>query len=268
MPIPVTTNIYMKYFTNEILKILNESNEGIMKISRIDSNGNMRSQDTIDFNRGVIESSHYDERGHIYDEEWLDISRLPVLQIEQVVNNNIVSNNISREEEQQEIVPENNDEINEIIDILTEIEQLQQKQDEEIQYSVEEKMIKTEKQLENVIECVICIEKIDIVNNCVTPCGHKFCLKCILLTCSRNASCPLCRSVLIPEATNTNYEYYNVFGGSTRLDRTLEYDFAIRNWGIGRPITERVDDEANITNTQETDNLDEIPPYVWFDHNR
>lgn len=272
MPFPVTTSIYMRYITNDILKTLNGSNEGVMKISRMDLNGNLRSQDLIDFNQGVIQSAHYDERGHMYGQEWLDISRLPVLEepmttIEQVINHPVVSNNLSIEEEEEEeeqataTTQENNDDIDEIIDILTEIEQIQPPEQDAVDENTndeiivskeqtnmsEKEMHRTEQRLENVVECAICIEKIDVVNNCVTPCGHKFCLKCILLACSRNASCPLCRSVLIPETTNANYEFHDVFGGSTRLDRTLEYDFAIRNWGtnendgwgIGGPISER-----------------------------
>jgi hypothetical protein len=45
-------------------------------------------------------------------------------------------------------------------------------------------------------ECSICYEKIGEKNNCVTECGHKFCLKCLLLSMDRSNTCPMCRHVL------------------------------------------------------------------------
>lgn len=58
--------------------------------------------------------------------------------------------------------------------------------------------------IENVIEtvvpesneCSICYETIGEKNCCVTECGHKFCLKCILVAMDRNNTCPMCRHVL------------------------------------------------------------------------
>ena len=58
--------------------------------------------------------------------------------------------------------------------------------------------------IENVIEtvvpesneCSICYETIGEKNCCVTECGHKFCLKCILVAMDRNNTCPICRHVL------------------------------------------------------------------------
>ena len=45
-------------------------------------------------------------------------------------------------------------------------------------------------------ECSICYETIGEKNCCVTECGHKFCLKCILVAMDRNNTCPMCRHVL------------------------------------------------------------------------
>ena len=50
-------------------------------------------------------------------------------------------------------------------------------------------------------ECAICYETIGQTNRCTTPCGHTFCMTCIL-TLVRNGSsssnsCPLCRNKLL-----------------------------------------------------------------------
>lgn len=45
-------------------------------------------------------------------------------------------------------------------------------------------------------ECSICYETMGDKNCCVTECGHKFCLKCLLLAMDRNNTCPMCRHVL------------------------------------------------------------------------
>jgi hypothetical protein len=46
------------------------------------------------------------------------------------------------------------------------------------------------------IECAICFDEIGSSNNCVTPCGHKFCFKCIVKSTKQNNSCPCCRGPL------------------------------------------------------------------------
>jgi hypothetical protein len=45
-------------------------------------------------------------------------------------------------------------------------------------------------------ECSICYETMGDKNCCVTECGHKFCLKCLLLAMDRTNTCPMCRHVL------------------------------------------------------------------------
>jgi hypothetical protein len=47
------------------------------------------------------------------------------------------------------------------------------------------------------IECCICFESIGEKNNCVTPCGHKFCFVCLTKALTNNNTCPCCREVLI-----------------------------------------------------------------------
>ena len=48
-------------------------------------------------------------------------------------------------------------------------------------------------------ECCICYEIIRNTNNCVTECGHKFCLSCIITTMKRSSVCPCCRFSLREE---------------------------------------------------------------------
>jgi hypothetical protein len=45
-------------------------------------------------------------------------------------------------------------------------------------------------------ECVICYEEIGKTNNCVTPCGHAFCFKCLVSAMVTKNTCPCCRTEL------------------------------------------------------------------------
>jgi hypothetical protein len=55
-------------------------------------------------------------------------------------------------------------------------------------------------------ECCICLEPIGEKNNCVTECGHKFCLKCLMTAMSRNNNCPMCRTQLVEDLENSDDE--------------------------------------------------------------
>ena len=64
-------------------------------------------------------------------------------------------------------------------------------------------------------ECAICKKNICPINNCVTECNHKYCLKCLIEHLKRNNTCPLCREKVLEEALNqdssdncTTNEYY------------------------------------------------------------
>ncbi len=46
-------------------------------------------------------------------------------------------------------------------------------------------------------ECAICFEHIGHTNNCVTPCGHEFCFKCMVKSYQINDTCPMCRSTYL-----------------------------------------------------------------------
>lgn len=49
------------------------------------------------------------------------------------------------------------------------------------------------------VECCICYDPINTKkNNCVTECGHQFCLKCLATTMAHNGyNCPYCRTPLV-----------------------------------------------------------------------
>ena len=49
---------------------------------------------------------------------------------------------------------------------------------------------------ENNFECPVCFENIGNKNSCVTSCGHKFCLNCLLQSYNSLNNCPLCRETL------------------------------------------------------------------------
>jgi len=50
--------------------------------------------------------------------------------------------------------------------------------------------------------CAICLDAIATNNSCTTECGHRFCLKCILISTKKNATCPCCRSELTEPVVN------------------------------------------------------------------
>lgn len=55
-------------------------------------------------------------------------------------------------------------------------------------------------------DCCICFETIGEKNTCVTECGHKFCLKCLMTAMTRNNACPMCRTQLIDEQEDSDDE--------------------------------------------------------------
>ena len=48
-------------------------------------------------------------------------------------------------------------------------------------------------------ECIICYESLQSVNLCVTPCGHEFCFKCMMLHVQRSSGCPCCRATIVED---------------------------------------------------------------------
>ena len=58
-------------------------------------------------------------------------------------------------------------------------------------------MIEVQQQQSN--ECCICYDTIGQQNNCVTPCGHAFCFKCMVQSLGHSNACPCCRASLREE---------------------------------------------------------------------
>ena len=51
--------------------------------------------------------------------------------------------------------------------------------------------------------CPICLDEIGEKDNCITECGHKFCLKCLSTSLREKNTCPMCRAVLVEENEDT-----------------------------------------------------------------
>ena len=45
-------------------------------------------------------------------------------------------------------------------------------------------------------ECVICFDEFTNSNISITPCGHKFCFKCLMKHMDKSDTCPCCRELL------------------------------------------------------------------------
>lgn len=61
-------------------------------------------------------------------------------------------------------------------------------------------------------ECPVCYEEIGSNNACVTNCGHKFCLNCLLQSYNSQNRCPLCREMLdANKKSEENHEYDNEY---------------------------------------------------------
>ena len=90
----------------------------------------------------------------------------------------------------------------------------------------------------NNTECCICFENINKnKNNCVTECGHIFCLKCLMTSFAHdNTSCPCCRQELIDplEDKNEDDEYINI----TDDDDDDEHDDEDENDDAECPVEE------------------------------
>ena len=55
-------------------------------------------------------------------------------------------------------------------------------------------------------ECCICMDSINSsINNCTTPCGHRFCFQCLAKALEQNNTCPMCRTELmkVPDEEET-----------------------------------------------------------------
>ena len=50
-------------------------------------------------------------------------------------------------------------------------------------------------------ECPICKEPLGTITTCTTPCGHQYCMECLVTHMQTKTNCPLCRAE-IPGATS------------------------------------------------------------------
>lgn len=113
--------------------------------------------------------------------------------------------------------------------------------------------------MDNLIEtkdfpiCPICFENIGSINNCITPCGHTFCLICMLKCIKKNNSCPCCRAIIIEDTPDDNSEY----------DDYNEEDYEREDNERDDEIEDYADDEREDDDTDDTpdDYNTEIEPY-------
>jgi len=68
-------------------------------------------------------------------------------------------------------------------------------------------------------ECPICMDSIKTTNNCTTPCGHKFCFRCLTEAMNNNTQCPLCRQELVENESDRDDE-------DTEYDTEDEEDYS------------------------------------------
>lgn len=56
-------------------------------------------------------------------------------------------------------------------------------------------------------ECIICYESLSSTKNmCITECGHEFCFSCMMKHVRHNNGCPICRSVIIEDISDSDDE--------------------------------------------------------------
>jgi len=76
-------------------------------------------------------------------------------------------------------------------------------------------------------DCCICFETIGNINNCTTPCGHKFCFKCLIKSFQKNTACPLCRAELEnqePEPQDNNDDIWSDTVSETNTENDYFYE--------------------------------------------
>jgi len=121
---------------------------------------------------------------------------------------------------------------------------------------------------QNVVECPICYDEIDVLKNCVTTeCGHQFHCSCLMKNSATNGfSCPMCRSVMAEELDSESDE-------SDESEESLEdddleeiEDNALTSFRMfhqqlaGEEVEEEPlqEDEDNLSQSLENENEDEV----------
>jgi len=71
-------------------------------------------------------------------------------------------------------------------------------------------------------ECSICYNKIGERNNCITPCGHTFCLTCIIEVIRRDCNtCPNCRTLLTEEPNEIDLIENNTLDENNEINENI-----------------------------------------------
>ena len=128
-------------------------------------------------------------------------------------------------------------------------------------------------------ECAICYETLGNTNVCTTPCGHKFCMTCIVKMVkngsSSSNSCPLCRKQLIeqqPPTTPLNNNFINFIQSTIYyptdepISPILSRELFVNN----EPTSVTVNSESIINNNDNIniiDNVDNVDDINIIDNN-
>ena len=83
------------------------------------------------------------------------------------------------------------------------------------------------------VECSVCYEKIGEKNNCITPCGHTFCFKCMMSCLNYKNTCPICRQVLQEEINDDESEEFSEEEDGDDIEEENNWDIiSDQNWGL------------------------------------
>ena len=83
------------------------------------------------------------------------------------------------------------------------------------------------------VECSVCYENIGEKNNCITPCGHTFCFKCMMSCLNYKNTCPICRQVLQEEINDEVSEEFSEEEDGDDIEEENNWEIiSDGNWGI------------------------------------
>ena len=112
-------------------------------------------------------------------------------------------------------------------------------------------------------ECPVCYDEIASTNNCITSCGHSFCLSCMLKCIQTNNSCPCCRTSLIEKKNIIEYDSdddsddsddgdddYSDMSDSDNYDSDSDMSDGYRDWLHGRREEQRIRRQQRVFNDE------------------
>jgi hypothetical protein len=110
-------------------------------------------------------------------------------------------------------------------------------------------------------ECPVCYDEISsTTNNCITSCGHAFCLSCMLKCIQTNNTCPCCRTSLI-EKTKIEYDSdtdSNISNYDSESGMSSDYGDWLRSHRARREQRRLEDDEISIWSDIDDDIDDDV----------